>query len=276
MDKYKGINIIQSYFILFEFFIISIILYLPFFVLKENTGIKDNSTTDLIAYILTHSLLIFYLIKKFKINITQFAIKKNQLSYKMLLITLLLITSFYILLYPISTFLESNIPLFNKNNLNETQNGMLFYLQILIFAPLLEEIIFRKILFTGLNKKYNIYVALINSSLIFSLIHFNFLQSFETFFGGLLIGWIYFKTKSLIYPIIAHFLNNLFYSIDNAYFSNNILVFFYNKHIEINFFIFLIFLVFFILTIKYLNLTISTKQDDVNSKLENQNLISNY
>ena len=273
MNKNKGISILQSYLILFEFLILSTLLYLPFFILKENTEIRDNSTTDLIGYTLTHLILIFYLIKKFEFNTAQF-ILKIELNYKIIFIILLSVISFYMLINPISKFLEINIAFFKKDLIHKTNNGILFYLQILIFAPLLEEIIFRKILFTGLYKKYNIYVALINSSLIFSLIHFNFLQSFETFFGGLLIAWIYFKTKSIIYPIIAHFLNNVFYVIDKVYFSNRIVDFIYDKSSGINFLIFLISLVGFTLTIRYFNFVINAKKDEKSLKLEMQNLIS--
>jgi hypothetical protein len=50
--------------------------------------------------------------------------------------------------------------------------------------------------------------AVVISANLFALMHSNIEQLLYTFVAGLLFGWIYVRTKKLIYPIILHFLNN--------------------------------------------------------------------
>ena len=50
--------------------------------------------------------------------------------------------------------------------------------------------------------------SIIISALIFGIIHFNPVQVFFAFIMGLILGWLYYKTKSLWAPILIHFLNN--------------------------------------------------------------------
>ena len=77
-----------------------------------------------------------------------------------------------------------------------------------IYAPFIEEMMYRGIILNGLLKKYSAKVALISSSLIFGFMHFSFLQSINAFFIGLIIGYIFIKTKSLYLCIFIHFCNN--------------------------------------------------------------------
>lgn len=77
-----------------------------------------------------------------------------------------------------------------------------------IYAPFIEEMMYRGIILNGLLKKYSTTIAIIISSLIFGLMHFSFLQSINAFFIGIIIGYIFIKTKSLYLCIFIHFFNN--------------------------------------------------------------------
>ena len=48
------------------------------------------------------------------------------------------------------------------------------------------------------------------SAVIFSVMHFNPWQSIPTFFVGLMLGWIYWRTRSLWCCIFIHMVNNTF------------------------------------------------------------------
>lgn len=93
-------------------------------------------------------------------------------------------------------------------------------LMVSIFAPLFEEIIFRKILMDEFLEKYKPIVAILLSAFLFGAIHFNVWQAIPAFLYGLLFGWIYFKFRNVIITIVLHSLNNTI-SIIIAYFMRD-------------------------------------------------------
>jgi membrane protease YdiL (CAAX protease family) len=78
-----------------------------------------------------------------------------------------------------------------------------------VAAPVCEELFFRGILLQGLLRNYRPAVAITQSALLFGLVHFNPTQSIVVFFMGLLVGWVYYYTHSLMLCIYLHALNNL-------------------------------------------------------------------
>lgn len=78
-----------------------------------------------------------------------------------------------------------------------------------IVAPVIEEILSRGVIFSLFKKTGNL-SALIFSSLGFSLMHLDIVSVIPIFFMGLLLGILRLSTGSIIAPIIAHSLSNLF------------------------------------------------------------------
>lgn len=79
-----------------------------------------------------------------------------------------------------------------------------------IFAPLFEEIVFRGIIQKGLiNKGWRPRYAILISALAFGLIHGNPWQFIGAILLGSVLGLVYYKTKSLLLPILLHAFNNL-------------------------------------------------------------------
>ena len=79
---------------------------------------------------------------------------------------------------------------------------------IIIAAPILEEILCRGIVLKGLLKNYSPEKAIVISAIFFSLIHLNPWQALPAFFGGLFLGWVFYKTRSVIPGMIIHFTIN--------------------------------------------------------------------
>jgi membrane protease YdiL (CAAX protease family) len=78
-----------------------------------------------------------------------------------------------------------------------------------IISPILEEIFFRKIMYSTLKFYFAPIISMLCSALMFSLVHSN-LQSFPILFIlGVSLCLIFEKTNSIIYPIILHSLFNL-------------------------------------------------------------------
>ena len=85
------------------------------------------------------------------------------------------------------------------------------YVAIGILAPLAEEVVFRgAILRTllGIMSKKNHWVAIIISAAIFGVVHANLAQFVNALLMGLLLGWMYYRTGSLVPGILLHWINN--------------------------------------------------------------------
>ena len=100
-----------------------------------------------------------------------------------------------------------------------------------IVAPIGEEIIFRGMITKLLLEEYRPTKAIIISALIFGIIHFNPAQIPGAIIAGILLGWLYYKTRSVIPGIILHFINNAVAVLSTIYFgeewdlNNNTLAF---------------------------------------------------
>ncbi len=78
-----------------------------------------------------------------------------------------------------------------------------------ICAPIMEELLFRKTLIDR-TAHFGEGVALVFSGLTFGLFHGNLVQFAYAFFLGMLLGFIYIRTRNIIYPIILHMVINFF------------------------------------------------------------------
>jgi len=84
----------------------------------------------------------------------------------------------------------------------------LFIIIPALIAPILEEIIFRKIIFGGLYKKTNFFIAATLSALIFGFIHGEPEHILIYASMGYVFAFLYVKTKRIIVPIIVHIAMN--------------------------------------------------------------------
>ena len=81
---------------------------------------------------------------------------------------------------------------------------------IVIFAPLLEEIVFRRVVFGGIYAKSNFWIAAILSGVIFAVVHGELEHTLVYMAPGMVFAFIYHHTKRIWAPMIAHFLMNGF------------------------------------------------------------------
>jgi membrane protease YdiL (CAAX protease family) len=91
----------------------------------------------------------------------------------------------------------------------------LFSVVSIVVAPVVEEIVFRGLLYVPLYRKVGRGLAIIMTSLIWTQIHFEDLPtSVGIFIMGLILGWLYDRTGSLLTTIVLHSFKNswiLFY-----------------------------------------------------------------
>lgn len=81
---------------------------------------------------------------------------------------------------------------------------------IVLFAPILEELIFRRIIFGSLLPKTNFFVAASVSAIAFGIIHFEFTHILLYTVSGFIFAFIYYKTKRILASMISHMLLNGF------------------------------------------------------------------
>lgn len=80
---------------------------------------------------------------------------------------------------------------------------------IVIMAPIVEELLFRGAIQGHLLRQWKHPAgAIVLSSLIFGLVHGNWVQAPFAFVTGLALGWMYYRTGSLLPGMLMHFVNN--------------------------------------------------------------------
>ena len=79
---------------------------------------------------------------------------------------------------------------------------------VVLFGPVMEELVFRRVIFGSLNQTTNFFFATAISALAFALVHMEFTHLLLYFTTGLILAFLYQKTKRIITPIIAHILLN--------------------------------------------------------------------
>lgn len=83
------------------------------------------------------------------------------------------------------------------------------YFIVGLLAPLSEELVFRGAILRELLKwKENPWIGIIISAMLFSLVHMNPVQMPHAFLVGILLGWLYYRTDSIIPGVIWHWVNN--------------------------------------------------------------------
>lgn len=88
-------------------------------------------------------------------------------------------------------------------------HNVLGALSISLFGPILEEVMFRGAIQGYITRKTGKPVlAIIVASLIFGIFHINPIQVVYASLLGMIFGWIYYRTGSLLSVIVGHVLNN--------------------------------------------------------------------
>ena len=84
------------------------------------------------------------------------------------------------------------------------------YVSIGLLAPLSEEIVFRGAILRSLlqSQRLSVWGAIAISALLFALTHLNPAQMPHAFAVGLLLGWMYWRTGSILPGVAYHWANN--------------------------------------------------------------------
>lgn len=83
------------------------------------------------------------------------------------------------------------------------------YFVLCLLAPFVEEMVFRGAVLRALLGSFSRHwIAILISAVVFALVHANPVQMPHAFLIGLLLGWMYYRTRSILPGVIVHWVNN--------------------------------------------------------------------
>lgn len=167
----------------------------------------------------TYLLLVIYVIM---LSVTAFAYKSNNFTYlhkqigfrqfklKYSLIAIAIGLLIWVLDYLYQTHTMNVDITIAAQEWTKNKNLTIAFATTVVFAPIIEEMLFRGIFLQTINKYLSrFWTALLVSSL-FVLVHVSLIDSPPLFLAAIIYAWLTFKTNSIIPAIIAHIINNCF------------------------------------------------------------------
>lgn len=206
----KHSTLLKSLLLFVAFLVLQIVLIITFHYFIPYTAIND-------LMLLTIDIsLVFCVVAGFKYFNSETIINTNYRSSFPIFIVFLILSFLWFFISPLFKIDQQQWSMslsFTMQNLNDVTNNPSFFavygiLRMLFIVPILEELLYRKIIFSNLLKKYGVYISIIVSSVLFSIGHLDFNNSIIFLVFGILLGVTYWKTKSFYYPILLHIFIN--------------------------------------------------------------------
>ncbi|MDO5446971.1 MAG: type II CAAX endopeptidase family protein [Prevotellaceae bacterium] len=170
-------------------------------------AINPHATAPAIALGNVAALAVLFLMKYFRLNV--FNVNRDMLP----VFGLCAIIAATALLPSLKLQeLMPKLPNIAEDVFEQMFGSFMGILAISVIAPIVEEVIFRGIILKQLltmqkfHTKY--WYAIVISAVLFALVHCNPAQMPHAFLIGILLGWLYYHTKSIMPGIIYHLVNN--------------------------------------------------------------------
>ena len=201
------------YYFLYQFLFTAIIALPSTWIQIMNNGGDVSSftpgeitiTTTGIAMVLSGIAMIWHLIhfKYVKFNMKSF----SEISGKTVGLSIPFIVAGMVFINLCSEFLD--LPDMMQETFRGMSRNVFGILSITIMAPLVEELLFRGAIQGYMHQKgMKPLHAILIASAIFGIVHMNPIQIPFAFAIGLIFGWLYYRTGSLVPGIVGHFINN--------------------------------------------------------------------
>ena len=199
---------------------------------NEYLKTKQIYITLIVAIIFIPLLINDY--KKYKKN------KYIKINYVYLIILGIILSLVYnVFAYYFNFLLKTS--LFDNNN-----NLIITLISTCLIGPIIEELMFRGIIYNELKNKYKIMKAILMTTIFFAVIHFNIIQILYALAIGFILIFVYEKYKNIKAPIVLHMASNITTTLFIPLLIQNNFI--------INYSIFLICLILLIVIKKYTNI----------------------
>ncbi len=199
----------------------SLLLSIPLYIIQgffTEKSIGLEAFFGFLNYTIPFSLIAIYFIKKAQKSDKSFSLNFNKVNPLHLLMLIPATLALVVVIEPLTSIIP--MPDFFKNLMEEMfKKHFISLITIAVSAPILEEILFRGVILRGLLKHYSPAKAIFWSAFIFGLVHLNPWQFIAALLGGSFMGFMYWKTNSIIPGIIIHFVNNFTAGVMTIYFD---------------------------------------------------------
>ncbi|WP_017414923.1 CPBP family intramembrane glutamic endopeptidase [Clostridium tunisiense] len=202
-------------FILYVPIVSSTVVFLVFEIIKALIHIQENTLPGLLleefSGVIAYTMAIILMMKSFKAEGLEKLSIRGRININWTISVLTLFIGYYLFSQNTFGLLLDQIPIpkFIESSFNKiASNNYLMFFSLTITAPIFEEVISRGIILELFLKRYNDFAAIVLSAFIFGLIHMNIPQFINAFLVGLILGYIYLRTRSLALCILGHFINN--------------------------------------------------------------------
>lgn len=192
MDKYlPHIKVLLPY-LLIQPIVVVVLCVIYFFIDKSNL-LNFMNKEGLIFILLSLIIYALFLVFQYKPKIGKVNIHRLVWT----IFTCFSVSSFFNSLYHL------NVPevLTNFN--------LITFLSTCFVGPIIEEIIFRYVIYHLFRKEYSKNKSILITSILFGVLHFNLKKGIFAFVIGFILNKIYVKTNNMIYPIIGHIIINI-------------------------------------------------------------------
>lgn len=173
--------------------------------LMSSPAMSDISvwTVSIGLFVSSVAMLFFlYFVKGYRL---QLGIFKSMSCKSLFLSTMLVLSSMFALNIFVQWLgLDDNMEVL----FGDIAHNILGVITISLIAPLLEEVLFRGAIQGYIMRHYNPWTGIVCAALIFGIIHMNPVQIVYAALIGVIFGWIYYRTGSLLSVIVGHVLNN--------------------------------------------------------------------
>jgi membrane protease YdiL (CAAX protease family) len=195
----------ESWAVLVWFLLVSLVVGVPLYLLFQQLLSTQKQLTTILLSVATETALIFFLLWKAGSRRPKLQLRGHEIPWLYVVLPVLVIAQLLVL----SPIHYLHLPDWVKANIARMmERPLLGFIMLCVVAPVLEEIIFRGVLLTGLLRNYRPWVAIGQTALLFGLIHMNPLQIVGAGLLGLSLGWLYYRTRSLLLCMVMHALNN--------------------------------------------------------------------
>lgn len=169
----------------------------------------DNRLLEVLSYIIFPLLLIMitYLLKE-DLKVKVFEKDKSSVKKTISVICMSFFMAFAGII--IITLVKSFFGTPNEiNTTNDINSSPFMIIPIVLLGPLVEELVFRRIILHVFSKKFNILRSIILTSILFSSWHFSIVSFPHLFWISIVFSYSYYLTNRLSVPIILHIIWNL-------------------------------------------------------------------
>lgn len=91
---------------------------------------------------------------------------------------------------------------------NGAENYLWIFLSVVLVGPIMEEILFRGIIFGNMKKIMPIGLAIFLNGVFFGIFHMNLVQGVYTSIAGMVLAYVYYYSESISLVIVLHMINN--------------------------------------------------------------------